>query len=119
MKQVTHKHKDASLWINDYLVFRGLVFVKRDNEWIRSTAEESELITIEEYHIFMAKKDRVASRDPNALNGLIAEDTKNEIVLRFNSFDEAVNAGFKRYSIGQCLQGNNQTHKGYAWREAA
>lgn len=119
MKPVTHKHQCSEFWTFNYRIAKGLVFVERDNEWIRSTVKANELITLEEHAILALRANDKPKQEFKVSGSLIAEDSKKEISVSFSTLEEAVSAGFKKFNIKQCLLGKNKTHKGFVWREAA
>ena len=82
-----------------------------------------DLITVERYQELFDEK-RAAAKEEARINaeckgGLVAEHKQSKKVVHFDSIDQAVTAGFAKFYIKACIQGDSKSHKGYVWRLAA
>ena len=123
MIKTTHKHCSHHYWAFNYRIIRNFAFVEADGEWRKSSVMFEDLITIERYQELFAEmrasSEEKARKRAECKGGLIAEHKKSKKVVHFDSIDQAVTAGFAKFYIKACIQGDSKSHKGYVWRMAA
>ncbi|MCJ8337599.1 MAG: hypothetical protein MJK10_03930 [Pseudomonadales bacterium] len=119
MKTTTHKHSDSNFWSFNYRVIRGLVFVEINGEWRKSNITQNKLITLVEHQAVLAKIKAKQIKKKEDATALVAEHKKSKKILNFESFCAATQAGFSRFYIRACIQGDRKSHLGYVWRKAA
>ncbi len=123
MIKTTHKHRSHHYWAFNYRIIKNLVFVEANGEWRKSSVLVDDLITADRYQeLFDAK--RASAKEKARINAeckgrLIAEHKQSKKVVHFDSIDQAVTAGFAKFYIKACIQGDSKSHKGYIWRKAA
>jgi len=121
--KTTHKHRSHHYWAFNYRIVRNFAFVEGNGEWRKSSTLVEDLITVERYRELLAEMraaaEEKARKRSKCKGGLIAKHKKSKKVVNFDSIDEAVTAGFKKFYIKACIQGDSKSHMGYVWRLAA
>jgi len=111
VKKATHRHRLGDYCRLQYLVTDKGVFMLIDGEWKKSTVELSDLKPL---HQQAAPQQEVTES-----SRLIGEHSKTNELIAFRSVADAVEGGFARHSINQCLSKTQHTHRGYSWRWVA